>query len=459
MGKYKNTYCNPIKIEDYPKGYHGNPHRSLADPSVLYHDGKWYMYPSYEMAYVSEDFKTWNHVRISPNDLYWAPTIWVYKNKFYIMGRDPYMVYVGDNPLGPFEPIGELKYRNGEKLLAGDAMFFVDDDERVYLYWTIGPHSIMGVEMNPETMIDAISDPVELIHFNPEHEWEKFGARNQDNKVGWMEGSWMKKAGKRYFLIYSGCATQFGTYAMGAYYSDKGPLEGFIYQENSPICSEKHGLARGGGHGCVVDGPNDTMWIFYTIPVSYSNPYERMLGMDKIELDENGLLERVRITDTPQFCAACEDVKENGTDTGLYPLTVSMPTKASSYIEGRNPIYATDENLQTWWQPKDNDTEKSLTINLGGEYKVSSMRVIWRDVNIDYEKGILPGAFQYKISLSMDGETFQTVVDKSKNGEDYLIDYETFDETEAKYARLEILGSPKGISAGVIDFTVFGVRA
>ena len=33
---YKNTYCNPIKIEDYPKGYELPSYRSLADPSVLF---------------------------------------------------------------------------------------------------------------------------------------------------------------------------------------------------------------------------------------------------------------------------------------------------------------------------------------------------------------------------------------------------------------------------------------
>ena len=40
------TYCNPFKIESYPNGYEAPSHRSLADPSVFFYDGKWYMYPS-----------------------------------------------------------------------------------------------------------------------------------------------------------------------------------------------------------------------------------------------------------------------------------------------------------------------------------------------------------------------------------------------------------------------------
>src|ERR1017187_2260322 len=64
------TYCNPLPIPEYPIGRvgldwtpgppvvnHGlwlqsgmEQFRELADVSVLWHDGKWYMYPSVDMA-------------------------------------------------------------------------------------------------------------------------------------------------------------------------------------------------------------------------------------------------------------------------------------------------------------------------------------------------------------------------------------------------------------------------
>ena len=47
------TYCNPIPVPDYPIGRHaldddnrGRVWRELADPTVLYESGVWYLYPS-----------------------------------------------------------------------------------------------------------------------------------------------------------------------------------------------------------------------------------------------------------------------------------------------------------------------------------------------------------------------------------------------------------------------------
>src|ERR1035438_9044939 len=69
------TYCNPLAIPNYPIGKrvrdivpgapvgstdlwlqdHMEQFRELADVTVLWHEGKWYMYPSVDMAWVSSD--------------------------------------------------------------------------------------------------------------------------------------------------------------------------------------------------------------------------------------------------------------------------------------------------------------------------------------------------------------------------------------------------------------------
>jgi len=134
---FKKTYCNPLKIENYPKGYEAPSHRSLADPSVLFYDGKWYMYPSYQMAYVSEDFINWEHKKIEPCDIGYAPTIVVHRGKIYLYGKNG-KLYVADNPLGPFEEIGPIKHSDGTPLNATfDPMIFSDDDERAYIYYSL----------------------------------------------------------------------------------------------------------------------------------------------------------------------------------------------------------------------------------------------------------------------------------------------------------------------------------
>ena len=61
----KLTYCNPLSVANIPDGrpldaslskdWSATDYRSISDPSVIYHDGKWIMYPSYQVAYVTED--------------------------------------------------------------------------------------------------------------------------------------------------------------------------------------------------------------------------------------------------------------------------------------------------------------------------------------------------------------------------------------------------------------------
>ena len=80
------TYCNPLPIPDIPRGVDdwypeqeglfdpgvrpngvdGPDYRSISDPTVFYHEGRWYLYPSYGMAWVSEDFSHWKHERTVP---------------------------------------------------------------------------------------------------------------------------------------------------------------------------------------------------------------------------------------------------------------------------------------------------------------------------------------------------------------------------------------------------------
>ena len=84
----KPTYCNPLSVEDIAIGRNldleqtevsdlrtAKEYRSISDPSVIYHDGKWIMYPSYAVAYVSEDFVHWKHVDIGVSNMRYSPAV------------------------------------------------------------------------------------------------------------------------------------------------------------------------------------------------------------------------------------------------------------------------------------------------------------------------------------------------------------------------------------------------
>lgn len=77
------TYCNPLTIANVDDGrpldaslsgiFSPTDYRSISDPSVVYHDGKWILYPSYRLAYVTEDFVHWRHVDIGVHDMRYSP--------------------------------------------------------------------------------------------------------------------------------------------------------------------------------------------------------------------------------------------------------------------------------------------------------------------------------------------------------------------------------------------------
>ena len=86
------TYCNPLPIPDYPIGRNapdgGRFWRELADPTVIYEDGVWYLYPSCGMVWWSEDFVTWRHKRMEPYDCGYAPTVVKHRGRFWLLAFD-----------------------------------------------------------------------------------------------------------------------------------------------------------------------------------------------------------------------------------------------------------------------------------------------------------------------------------------------------------------------------------
>ena len=113
------TFCNPLSIPDYPIGVrargvtngasldddalwladHQEQFRELADPTALWHEGKWYLYPSVDMAWVSADCgATWQHHPLNIRDLGYAPTVVKHGGRFSPNGLGLAAVHVGVAP-------------------------------------------------------------------------------------------------------------------------------------------------------------------------------------------------------------------------------------------------------------------------------------------------------------------------------------------------------------------------
>ena len=472
------TYCNPLTIPDYPigrlcrdvRGEIAGPDenqwllgrkeqfRELADPTVLWHDGRWYLYPSCDMAWMSENGVTWTHHRINLRDIGYAPTVVHSGNRFLLTASGAAM-YSSESPLGPFTEIGRVKTPDGREPESWqDPMLLADDDGRLYLYWGIAAPGIFGAELIAADPTRMKSAPRILIKHEPAHAWEAHGEWNEDPSTCWLEGSWVLKQGGHYYLTYAAPGTEFRTYAMGCYRSDS-PLGPFSYQQRNPILRTTNGLVNGPGHGCIVSGPGNTVWAFYTCRLCYSHIFERRIGMDPAGFDAGGNLFVNGASQFPQLAPGLKPRPAEGNGVGWLPLNIGKVTRSSSAAAGRPGLYAVDEEMRTWWQPDDVDPRPSLESRLGNRFRIQAVRLIWRDVGLDTARGIEPGPFRYQVEVK-DGTSapWRAVVDRTASRDDLAIDYRECKPASGTAARLVITGWPKGIRPGVIEFTVFGDR-
>lgn len=473
------TYCNPLPLPNYPVGRdaresrlgdsiegaplwlleHKAPFRELADPSVLFYEGKWYLYPSVDLAWVSEeDGATWRHHPLNIRDIGYAPTIVHHRAKFYLLAGSEEL-YVADSPLGLFSFLGKMQIpRPTGSPNLGDPMLY-SEDGRLYFYWGCSPNSgLWGVELDATNPLRAVGEPREMIPFHPgAFPWEMQGEHNQNPKDGWLEGPWMLKQGGRYYLTYAAAGTENRTYAMGCYVGDS-PLGPFKPQKNNPVLRTTEGVVTGTSHGCVVAGPGGVLRVFYTIRAGSVHIFERRIGMDAAFIDPDGEL-RIpggRASSSPRWLPGRAPDGVNSDGPGWVGLNTGAAAFGSSFSPGQSGRLATDDDIRTWWQPAASDTTATLTSRLVASGEVRAVRIVWRDIGLDPLRKISAGAFRYRVEAETAPDTWVTILDRSANKEDLLIDYREVPATRATRVRLILLGAPDGITPGVADFTVFG---
>jgi len=470
------TYCNPLPIPDYPVGRlvrdlragdkpdasflwfvdRVEQYRELADPTAIWHDGRWILYPSVDMAWVSADMgATWQHHPLNVRDVGYAPTVVRQGDRFLLMASSS-SIYAAPSPLGPFKELGRPKLPAGLPDTI-DPNLFVDDDGRLYFYWgcseTLGIH---GIELDASDPTRPIGQAKQLIPFSPDaHPWERVGEWNQNRNAGWVEGAWMIKHQGRYFLTYSAAGTEHRAYAMGAYIGTS-PLGSFKPQARNPIFRTTAGLVTGTSHGSIIKGPGDRWWVFYTIAAGAAHGFERRVGMDLVEFDAGGDITVPRATSTPQWLPGRGPDGRGPADTRWDHLNGGVQTLGSSNAPNVSGRLAVDSDLRTWWQPAEGDAAPTLTSRLYGSATIRAVRIAWRDIGLDSNRGVLPGPYRYRVELQTAAGAWQTVLDRTSSQDDLLIDYREMAPTVASRARLVISGWPKGITPGVAEFTVFG---
>ncbi len=468
----QDIYCNPLPLPDLPcgvvareknsaaqKGAFLGPvmdYRELADPEMLYDKGKWYIFPSGCQAYVSQDLIHWTYQPIEIDaDLGYAPSIARCGNRYYLtasslLRSQTSRMFAADAPLGPYVALGEIRDENNQLLPHQylDPSLFCDDDGRLYLYWGFGPDGggVYGIELDAANPVRAIGKAVKLIDFDGRNDFEHFGEYHEHGDWGFIEGEAMFKHNGVYYLQYSGCGTVFANYALGVYRAES-PLGPFTGQK-TPLLASAHGMVKGTGHGGMVQGPEGTVWQFYTCLLRRKATFERRLGMDKVIFDADGSA-HVNVTAVPQSL--------HDGDLGLVPISVNKPVTVSSLRNEQYGNFANDDCTHTWFAPEISDPEPWLEINFRKPFAVSAIRILWTELNLDYSSGILPEPVRFKVEFFDDQQKkFDFVLDAMNNTQDFVVDFRTFPElANVQYARLTWKRGEK-IDLGLTQFTVFG---
>ena len=471
-------WCNPLPLENYPvgflapgryeyssgcsRGFMGpqRDFREMADPEVLYDEGKWYMFPSVGEVYVSSDLAHWEYHKIrfaNGERLGYAPTITKCKGKYLLSSSWPFAgkaeILMADSPLGPYCSLGTPV--DGEGLPLGpewlDPMLFADDNGKLYAYWYYGGagEGVFGIELDADNPVQGIGKPVKVIDFDPQNRFECFGEFNEHRDFAWIEGESTFKHNGEYYLQYSGCGTQFRAYCVGVY-RGKSPLGPFTVQR-TPVARNNSGRVCGTGHGCWCAGPDGSVWQFYTTLVRRIHAFERRIGMDRVTFDAQGNAQ-VQITAVPQ------SVKYG--DMGLLPVSVNKDVTASSVSGCCYPSFAIDDCTHTWWMPDKDDAEPYLQVDLRQDFEISAFQISWAEEGIDLRSGILPEAATYKVEfLSDDGSQVLSCADFTANEKDLLVDFRMIEPFRAKIVRLSFRkDSDRHLMRGVNNFTLFGKR-
>ncbi|MGC4050188.1 MAG: family 43 glycosylhydrolase [Paludibaculum sp.] len=463
-------YVNPLSIEDS---------RSIADPTILHFKGTYYLFLSGGAVWTSKDLVHWAHhaIRLPDRAGVAAPNVFEYRGKVYLSGNDVGF-YRASDPLGPWEYAGDIHDEKGNKKLLFDSMGFIDEDGKPYLYYS-GTHSdgIWGVALDPGDITRFAGPARKLFTFNPAHVWERYGDNNEGSSLSWIEAPWMTKHNGTYYLQYSSPGTEWKTYSV-AVYTGRGPLGPFQPAARNPVLVHRNGLINGTGHHCVVEGPDGRLWAAYTILYRNHSVFDRRIGLDPAGFDKDGNLFVNGPSEEPRWGPGGSPNPATGNATGSIAVSLNRYTwAASSMAPGRDPTYAFDNNVRTWWEPDSGDSQPWLMLDLGcrngddpnQEFTIDSARILFdtapqrtalvvdgHDRTSNPSRRILPVAYQYRLEASLDNKTYQVIVDKTRNSAANNVEFDRFAPVPCRYIRLTLTGKPKNEPTALLEFTVFG---
>ncbi|GAB3218111.1 family 43 glycosylhydrolase [Algoriphagus aestuariicola] len=482
------TYVNPLDI-DYTYMVYNSArnisYRSGADPAVVEFRGEYHLFVTRSFGYWhSKDLVDWTFIK--PQQWFFegsnAPTAFNYKDSLVYFAGDPAgygsILYTDDPKSGKWTPTASITNN------IQDSDLFIDDDGKTYLYWgSSNVYPIQVKELNRDDRMLETGVKAELINLDEElHGWERFGENNfhPTLKEGYMEGAAMIKHNGKYYLQYAAPGTQFNVYGDGVYVGET-PLGPFTYMKNNPMSFKPGGFSTGAGHGMTVKQTNGQYWHFATMALASNSHWERRLCMFPAYFDEDGLMYTdTHYGDYPRFAPSHPD--KAGQHTGwmllsyLGKTTVStskMQVRKSTTTDDQFEItemplvkndagqitskVLTDESPKSFWVAEANDDAQWVEIEMLAPGKIYAIQLNFHDQESGIYTRVEGLRHRFALEASMDGQNWQTIVDRTNSYKDAPNAYLTLAKpVTAKYVRYSNVNVP-GANLALSEIRVFGL--
>lgn len=475
LSAQQRTYCNPVNL-DY--GYGPIPdfttwgkHRSTADPVIVNYKGDYYLFSTNQTGYwwssdmlnwnfVSRKFLTQEAIETTPNkwDDLCAPAAWVQGDSLCVFGSTYsriFPIWVSTNPKGNEWSKAVEHFDIG----GWDPAFFVDDDERLYMYnGSSNVYPLYGIELDRATF-RPIGTRKELLLLDDDRiGWHRFG-EHMDNTFlkPFMEGAWMTKHNGKYYIQWGGPGTEFSHYGDGVAVSDS-PL-GYFEHVSLPFSMKTGGFIRGAGHGATFQDNSGNYWHTSTMVINVKNNFERRIGIWPAGFDKHGVMYcNTAFGDYPHYIPDGKPADHlKSRFTGWMLLNYNKPVLVSSIMGTHYPNNIVNEDVKTYWSAKTADKGEWLISDLAEVSTVYAVQINYADQDVEFlgkQQGIY---HQYRVYYSLDGKKWNILIDKSKNMKDVPHDYvELETPVRARYLKMENIHMPTGKFA-ISGFRVFGL--
>jgi xylan 1,4-beta-xylosidase len=465
------TYCNPINL-DYgytpiPNFSEQGKHRATADPVIVNFKGDYYLFSTNQWGYWwSSDLSDWKFVSKSflrPEhkvyDDLCAPSVWIQGDTMLVFGSTysrNFPIWMSTNPKGNSWKEVVSNFDIG----GWDPAHFVDDDGRLYMYnGSSNVYPLYGVELNRKTF-EPIGTRKELLLLKPDrYGWQRFGEYLDNTFLDpFMEGAWVTKHNKKYYLQYGAPATEFSGYADGVAVGTS-PLGPFEHQ-SLPLSWKAGGFARGAGHGATFQDNWKNYWHVSTMVIATKNNFERRIGIWPTGFDKDDVMYTdAAFGDYPHYLPSKKTDHLKSGFTGWMLLNYNKPVQVSSKLGAYQANNAVDESIRTYWSAASAKSGEWIQTDLGAVSTVHAVQLNYADQDAAFlgkQQGIY---HQYQLMYSLDGKSWKMLADKSKNRKDVPHDYIELEQpVKARYIKMINLHMPTGKFA-ISGLRVFGLAS